>query len=210
MVFAANTTPASPTFNTSPNNTAPYIYQAFNGANRFPDSMPDGTSKTIMFTEKFASCSTTAGGVTYQGGNFWAYPPSFPVPNATTSTIYNYGGVVGYWPTQSTSYNYFAPFYPALYQAQPQDVSCDPFNAQGPHPGGIINVGMGDGSVHSVSLVSDVTATYLTNGTAGIPQSRTWKSALTPKKQFLTVGNYAACTWCPASDPDVLGNDWPE
>jgi prepilin-type N-terminal cleavage/methylation domain-containing protein/prepilin-type processing-associated H-X9-DG protein len=182
-------------------------YPSFNGANRFPDSITDGTSKTIMFTEKHASCSWTVDNLTWDGGSFWAYLPNFPY--TSNNILYNFGPVVGYYPASNIPTPYapyspdvssggsaIAPFYPVVYQAQPQDNSCDPFNAQGPHTGGIINVAMADGHVVAVSLQANVN--YFST-TSAANANITWKSALTPRKLFLVSG-----------DQDVLGPDWPE
>jgi prepilin-type N-terminal cleavage/methylation domain-containing protein/prepilin-type processing-associated H-X9-DG protein len=190
-----------------------YPYLSFAGATRYPDGIPDGTSKTIMFTEKHAVCSLPAG--PYSGGNFWAYLPSFPPPSAG---FYNYAGTVGYVDARASvapfgfGPNYlnicgndangpYSPFNPFLYQSQPQDALCNPYLAQGPHSGNIINVCMADGHVVEISLQTDAAAAIA--GVQGYNNS--WKSALTPKKrpplppsaQGLTVG-------------DVLGDDWPE
>jgi len=174
------------------------VYLAFNGANRYPDSITDGTSKTIMFTEKLSSCSDTLGNTPYHGGNNWAYLPAFPL--GSTTAVFNYGSVVGFYPYYGPN-DTWAPFYPALYQpangVQPTEGNCDPFNAQGPHTAGVINVAMADGSVHSVSLVPTTSYTGFPNA------NTTWKSALTPVKMFLT-------TTSGAPDQDVLGPDWAE
>jgi prepilin-type N-terminal cleavage/methylation domain-containing protein/prepilin-type processing-associated H-X9-DG protein len=187
-------------------------YAAFNGANRFPDSITDGTSKTIMFTEKHAACNWTVDSLTWEGGGFWAYLPNFPP--SSNNILYNFGPVVGYYPNSTIPTPYapsyspdaynngttstpIAPFYPVLYQAQPQDNACDPFNAQGPHTGGIINVAMADGHVVPVSLQAN--ANYFTPASTNYNANVTWKSALTPRKLFLVP-----------NDQDVLGPDWPE
>ena len=184
------------------NNTSSNPYLAFSGATRFPEGMPDGTSKTILFTEKFAVCNN---GVA-QGGSLWGFLPSFP-PNGS-----NYGSVVGFnpstaaWVVQKTiSGPQPSPgFYPYLYQAQPQDGFCDYYAAQTPHSGNVINVVMGDGSVKGISLAGDVEYTASTGG-GSITSSFTWKSALTPAKKFLVIASPAG-----AQDIDILSSDWPD
>jgi prepilin-type N-terminal cleavage/methylation domain-containing protein/prepilin-type processing-associated H-X9-DG protein len=174
----------------------PGVYYAFNGANRFPDYLADGTSKTLLFTEKFATCSNTTGQL---GGSLWAFPPSWPaVGNSVAANPNNYAGVVGYNP-QPTITVPWTPyvFYPALYQTHPDETACDPFAAQSPHTGNVINVGMADGSVHTVSLAAN--ANYYGAGVPYPSFNTTWKSALTPAKKFLIPG-----------DLDVLGPDWPD
>jgi prepilin-type N-terminal cleavage/methylation domain-containing protein/prepilin-type processing-associated H-X9-DG protein len=200
------------------NYNAQYPYLSFAGATRYPDGIPDGTSKTIMFTEKIAVCNLNGGSFTLSGGNFWAYLPSWPgYPTGTTgSQAFNFAPVVGYDPvgvpvapwgtgaaytdTVGTDPNGpYNPFNPFLYQAQPQDGLCNPFLAQGPHSGNIINVCMADGHVIEVSLQTDPAASL--QGASGYNNS--WKSALTPQKRF-PLPPYSGQTG------DVLGSDWPD
>jgi prepilin-type N-terminal cleavage/methylation domain-containing protein/prepilin-type processing-associated H-X9-DG protein len=164
-------------------------------AARIPDSIPDGTSKTIFFTEKTSVCNgptqvfygtTQANG---DGGNLWAFPPFFPLTGATPNPLFNYSGVAGYNPFNSSAVG-AGTLLPVNYasqtnQAQPAPGQCDPLLAQAPHQGGI-NVCMGDGSVkfvsHSISL-------------------GTWQAAMTPYVvPGVNVGNRS----------DVLGTDWPD
>jgi type II secretory pathway pseudopilin PulG len=42
------------------------------GASRIPASLPDGTSNTILWTEKLSFCSQVQGGSTFQGSTRWA------------------------------------------------------------------------------------------------------------------------------------------
>jgi prepilin-type N-terminal cleavage/methylation domain-containing protein len=158
--------------------TATYPYPAFDGRNRYPESMPDGTSKTILFTERLAQA------------NLWAYLPSFPTPTSTSS----WGSTVGYCPlpTPTNPWGTYAPFYPAMYQTFTTPLAPG-FEAATPHTGNIINVGMGDGSTRSISLQATQTATGFYNNT--------WKSALTPfPMRPLPVPDMV-----PA---DILGTDW--
>jgi prepilin-type N-terminal cleavage/methylation domain-containing protein/prepilin-type processing-associated H-X9-DG protein len=195
LVFA---NPASSSWSALPGS-----YALFAGANKFPDAMSDGTSKTIMFTEKFATCNNGSSAI---GGNFWAYLPAYPAPTATVA--YNYGPVVGFYPSGPTKdYPSFA-FYPAMYQEKPQDGACDPFAAQTPHSG-VINVVMGDGSARGVSLQANIA--YGTNAVGSatnppIPSNVSWKAALTPAKRFLAVAPGSPT----ATDADILGPDWVE
>jgi len=122
---------------------------SFQGVARVPDSIPDGTSNTIFFTEKFALC-TGGGGVI--GGSFWAPPPSFP------SVAYNFAASAGYYPGQVIQpypafgiNGYQIPNASgAIYEQQPVPGQCTAYLSQSPHTGGI-NVAMGDGSVRSVT-----------------------------------------------------------
>jgi prepilin-type N-terminal cleavage/methylation domain-containing protein len=130
---------------------SPSIPAAFQGLGRLPDSVPDGTSQTIFFTEKLAVCNSAGGA---QGGSLWSWPPAFP--DATN----NFAAVVGFAPGSAGP-----PLYAnyGLYQQQPIPGACDPYLAQTPHTGGI-NVCLGDASVRSVT--GNVTAA-------------TWRAALT-------------------------------
>jgi prepilin-type processing-associated H-X9-DG protein len=169
-----------------------YPWASLNGANRYPESIPDGPSKTIMFTEKAGLCN---GNGQFQGvgGSFWGYLPAFPLPQE--QTYYNFGAVVGFYPYKgfhplADPGNPWAPFYPRMYQDNPGARKCDPYAAQTPHTGGVINVAMCDGSVRSVALKSNFSY-------GGIISNKSWKSALTPSRRSLVDG-----------DVDVLGRDW--
>jgi prepilin-type N-terminal cleavage/methylation domain-containing protein/prepilin-type processing-associated H-X9-DG protein len=189
-------------------------YPSFSGTTRYPDGIPDGTSKTILFTEKAAQCSLQdATGSTLSGGSYWGYLPSFPP--ISNGTAYNFGAVVGYdplsvpvtpwghpgtyansWPGYTNAppgYTTFSPFNPFMYQTQPTPGACNPFLAQGPHSGNLINVAMADGHVTSVSLQGDPYG-----------YNNSWKAALTPFK----YPNFPSPHAFP--DPDLLGDDWAE
>jgi prepilin-type N-terminal cleavage/methylation domain-containing protein/prepilin-type processing-associated H-X9-DG protein len=199
---------------------------AFAGQNRYPDSMPDGTSTTMMFTEKVSNNCNSAYSVGAEGagspptgqavgGAFWAFPPSFPPP-VTTGTFrwFNYGPVVGYFPyltatgatagtaTRQDAYgdgnglNYY------IYQTQVSAGGCDPYAAQTPHTGGVINVAMGDGSARSVSLKG---------GDNGPDYNNSWRSVLTPLKP--ANGLYIYNILPPPNNrtpADIPGDDWAE
>jgi prepilin-type N-terminal cleavage/methylation domain-containing protein/prepilin-type processing-associated H-X9-DG protein len=166
----------------------------FDSRNRYPESIPDGTSKTIMFTEKFAICNgPTFGGTAVIGGSLWAYMPVFGPPGNN----YQAGPVVGFFNSGQTAQDPFFPFYPFLYQSQPADGACDAYAAQSSHGGGAINVGMADGSVRTQTLRANVA--YGTS--PGLVHSNySWKSALTPQKKFLPVTG--------GTDHDTLDVDW--
>jgi prepilin-type N-terminal cleavage/methylation domain-containing protein len=123
-------------------------------AQRFPSSIPDGTSQTIFFTEKEVVC--------YGGGGVWS-------PAGNENVYPNWGSLI-----YSNELGAGQPTGPAVYfQVQPplgctlsgQTGGCCNGNvASTGHTGGIL-VGMGDGSVHLVS-----------QGTS----NTTWWYALTP------------------------------
>jgi prepilin-type N-terminal cleavage/methylation domain-containing protein len=118
------------------------------GTNRLPDSIPDGMSNTIFFTEKFAICNNATPMVNLQGGSFWAVPPAYPNPGV------NFAGTLVFYPNASISL--IPPNPPilnasgAFYEQQPIPGTCTPYLAQNPHTGGI-NVVMGDCSTRSIT-----------------------------------------------------------
>ncbi len=55
--------------------TPPYTVSKYDawGINRIPTNFPDGTSSTVLFTEKYARCEYPPG-TTTGGGTMWAHP----------------------------------------------------------------------------------------------------------------------------------------
>jgi prepilin-type N-terminal cleavage/methylation domain-containing protein len=121
---------------------SPNTVDRWNGSARIPESISDGTSKTIFFTEKFGVCQV--GGPMRIGGNLWAWPPFTP-PEAdpTNGPKYNYAPIFGLNHNAGTNYDTV----PAI---QPNAGACNPFAASSSHIGGI-NVAMGDGSTRFVT-----------------------------------------------------------
>ena len=123
--------------------TPPFYYATI------PGSMPDGTSNTVVFAEKLTFCMLApqgpadiakygacsgAGGTIYCGGTQWSDPLLdffAPVYNILTNN-----GIVTTAATPQFSPNY--------------QTNCDPTRPSGMHSG-VILVGMGDGSVRTVS-----------------------------------------------------------
>jgi prepilin-type N-terminal cleavage/methylation domain-containing protein/prepilin-type processing-associated H-X9-DG protein len=104
---------------------------------RLPASIPDGTSQTLLFAEKYAQCFNT--NYPY-GGNYWAY--------------YFTGGVnlQPYHPGFAVSWNGWSIGPMSKFQTQPRPYNgnCDPTLASTPHSGGM-QVAMADGSVRTLS-----------------------------------------------------------
>jgi prepilin-type N-terminal cleavage/methylation domain-containing protein len=113
------------------NYAANFMVFALGGA-RIPASIPDGTSNTLFFAERYQICNQTPCAWAYSGESEWA-------------PMFAYSSV-------------------AKFQLQPAQAQCNPALAQAIHPGGI-QVGMGDGSVRSISNSLD---------------SRTWWIAICP------------------------------
>ena len=126
-------------------------------APRIPQTFADGTSNTILFTEKFAVCGQP--GSLYGGANAWAEAPDEEAtPVFSVSRFPSVGDPPGAIPsTGSTTHFQVQPFPFASNRCQywvPQSARA-----------GTILVGLGDGSVRNVA--------------AGISSS-TWWAACTP------------------------------
>jgi prepilin-type N-terminal cleavage/methylation domain-containing protein len=105
------------------------VAASYQGVARIPASFPDGTSQTILFAEKYASCG--------KGGSGWGewdinYLAWFPI---LADQLGHGNGAVGNG---------------SLFQLQPNPSTCNPAVAQTAHSGGIL-VGLGDGSVRVVN-----------------------------------------------------------
>jgi prepilin-type N-terminal cleavage/methylation domain-containing protein len=143
-------------------------YQVFqNGGSRIPATFADGTSNTIMYTERFAQCGTdTAGNIT--GHTYWG--------EWDTSPQFGSSPVIGLWgynqpysdPNGSNSTNANTA---ANYKLSPQfQKAVNPQTCIWPiantgHTGGII-VCLGDASTRPVSFATS---------------SNTWWAAMTPQ-----------------------------
>jgi prepilin-type N-terminal cleavage/methylation domain-containing protein len=129
----------------------PFTVTSSEGYARIPGTFTDGTSNTILFTDKYAMCNNSAGSST-SGGSIWGRRSVIP------ST---YGPYIGYVAKDVGGYTVTPPF---LVQPSPYNGNCDFRWPSTPHSG-TIQVGMGDGSVRGVS--------------PGV-SSQTWWSAITP------------------------------
>jgi prepilin-type N-terminal cleavage/methylation domain-containing protein len=115
------------------------------GRASYGKSFPDGTSNTVIFAERYASCGNQGDTTTYIQSSLWGdaniyFRPTFCV-NEDTQWPYRLG------------YNACLMFQdaPHWYEA------CDSKRAQTPHPG-TMHVCMGDGSIRSLnSSMSNVT-----------------------------------------------------
>jgi prepilin-type processing-associated H-X9-DG protein len=120
---------------------------------RLPGSFPDGTSNTIVWTEKYAQCFN---GMYPAGGSFWGY-------------YYTGPGLQPYHPGVEVSWNgySFGPASKFLVQPHPYNGGCDPTLASSPHSGGI-QAAFGDGSVRFLSAdLSTYTWWYLCTPAGG-------------------------------------------
>jgi prepilin-type N-terminal cleavage/methylation domain-containing protein len=106
---------------------------------RLPASFSDGTSNTIIFTEKLARCE---GYATLWGHGSWDYnwmPAYMTWLDSTTTTGF---------------------------QVMPTDAQCHRFKASSPHPAGI-NAGLADGSVRFVNQNVNTATWYFASTPAG-------------------------------------------
>jgi len=164
------------------------------------ETLTDGSSKTILFTEKTPVCSgtTLAGSLVATGGNLWPMPISNTVglfasgSGTAASPVVNFAGSVGFTGIAATATT--GPYDGALFLNQPPLGACDPTLASTPHPGGI-NVAMADG--HVVFVSSSVSQT-------------TWQAALTPSPIAGQIWNGTSFMTNSFGYPrsDILGADW--
>jgi prepilin-type N-terminal cleavage/methylation domain-containing protein len=128
------------------------------GTQNIQAQIPDGTSNTVMFAERFRNCSPTSGGCTLpgwawntimNGGDGWT-SPTFGATNDGIDQM-NHGGA---------KYNDNG----VAFQAGPSVQQCNWYVTQGGHAGAM-QVGLADGSVRGVSQAVTVT---------------TWTNACTP------------------------------
>jgi prepilin-type N-terminal cleavage/methylation domain-containing protein len=139
------------------------------GAGTIVTSMPDGTSQTVLFTERYKVCAPSSGGYTGAG---WAMHPAYVGHGWDTPVIgWRDPGVgIGFDPSFDGSQNGVS----IAFQIAPAINACTWQVAQGAHTGSMV-VGLGDGSTRFVS--------------AGMSQN-TWRNAGNPKD-----GNVLGSDW---------------
>src|SRR5207249_6205739 len=102
-------------------------------------SVPDGTSQTVLYSEKYQVCGTGPAAVQ----NYWfgAY--------AGNSAAYHWAPVLAGTDLLTPAGAYAgADFLPSNLAVRPSD--CNPAAPSGPHPG-LILIGLADGSVRGLS-----------------------------------------------------------
>jgi len=122
---------------------------SWQGGNTYPASLPDGTSNTIFFAEKYAGCGPNA-----PSGNLWAWG----------------------WDVNASPVYAAAVTGPQNWQQNPSpwQTNCNPTYASSPHTGGM-NVGMADGSVRNLAQGMSPTTFWLaTSPNDGSPMPSDW------------------------------------
>lgn len=105
---------------------------------KIPNHFPDGTTKSILFGERYAICPDYAGGRDAWLGTFQV-PPYDPVFGTPYNNFF-----------LNTAAYPFKPKFP-LPQDSPALAACNSNVLQAPHPG-VMNVGLADGSVRALSM----------------------------------------------------------
>src|SRR5262249_12541075 len=136
------------------------------GKTRIPADIPDGTSNTILYAEKYARCTNTTLAPQFRdGGSAWAYStalafPWQPPPMAPPVKVFPAGFCIPGLANQGAP-DAIGPR--SIFQVQPRQGNCDPTRAATAHAGGI-RVGRVDGSVRALapSLSGDTWAAAVT------------------------------------------------
>jgi prepilin-type N-terminal cleavage/methylation domain-containing protein/prepilin-type processing-associated H-X9-DG protein len=166
---------------------------------RHPDNFSDGTSKTILFAEKLATCNGPVNSVSVQGGSLWAsmhttnagdaayatlttpttyYAPAILPP---TANLYNiHPGLPGFVTATDQATSVYLP------QFKPQIGACNPFYSS-TMISDTINVAFADGSVRnfsntigSPSALANASTTWLVNGGSTAVVKTVWHTMMTP------------------------------
>jgi prepilin-type N-terminal cleavage/methylation domain-containing protein len=125
--------------------------QSVLGGTQIPTDIPDGTSNTIFWTEKLSLCAATnpAGGTLWADSNLAGSPQYLPLVGLTAATT----PIPGLTAPQSAIVYSNPNTYPTGPIVQIGVSNATSCNAAYPSSGhsGVMLVGMGDGSVHTVN-----------------------------------------------------------
>jgi prepilin-type N-terminal cleavage/methylation domain-containing protein len=118
------------------------------GNSKIPRSFPDGTSKTILFAEKFGLCGAYPNGNSPYPWNGNGSIHGYPAVQWAWCPIFAFGDISG---RRSDSTDNGASGWDQLFQTHAYPIKiCDPTKSTSPHPS-TNNVGLGDGSVRMLS-----------------------------------------------------------
>jgi len=155
------------------------------GKTSLVNSMPDGTSQTVIFGERYKYCSPTSGGHTdpIWAANPWSTPNSvWAVAGFGWTTWSNNPGIAGVPNYNGNLNGYYADFWThgqgpggsIPFQVAPSAANCNWYALQGAHTG-VMLTGLGDGSVRGVSpSISINTWVYACVPNDGIPLGSNW------------------------------------
>jgi prepilin-type N-terminal cleavage/methylation domain-containing protein len=113
-------------------------YNDWDNKGRRLNTIRDGASNTVMFGERYATCSS--------GGSLWAYRNTDPAP---TGPSFPGWARMSFFPANWTSNNASTPYTAVPPQMMPTVANCSPYNLQAFSVSGC-QVSMCDGSVRSV------------------------------------------------------------
>jgi prepilin-type N-terminal cleavage/methylation domain-containing protein len=126
------------------------------GGNRIPASWPDGTSNTIIWTEKYAQCGPPANGNPFAGSTQWA--DRYAGYSGPFIGLAPYYGTAGYFQIQPN----------------PWQSKCILMTASTGHTAGIM-AGLGDGSVRMCTQGMSVTTWWeAVVPNDGLPMGQDW------------------------------------
>jgi len=141
------------------------------GPGTLTSSMPDGTSNTVIFTERYKRSTPSWGG---QTDSAWAMHPAYVGHGWDTPVIGWRDMGVGYDPSFNGGNASGNPNPGVPFQVAPAFSACNWYVAQGAHSGAM-QVGLGDGSVRGVSSGMSLT-TWINAGNPkdGNPLGSDW------------------------------------
>jgi prepilin-type N-terminal cleavage/methylation domain-containing protein len=151
--------------------TGYYMVSKLQAASSIPNSIPDGTSNTILFTDKYAQCGQLAGSIWSSDG----YATSMMTWNpAWFNPPYN-GPSIPQWYLNADNWTPLIGLVdPSTFQIQPTQATC---NFQVPSSGhtGVLMAGLADGSVRAISQgMSTTTFSLALVPTDGRPMPSDW------------------------------------
>ena len=125
-----------------------FANNSFDNKGRRLVDITDGTANTVMWGERYASCSS--------GGSLWAYRHVDPAP---TNPTFPGWARMAFFPANWTSNNHTTPFAAVPPQDRPLPANCSPYNLQAFTAAGC-QISMCDGSVRNVTTSISTTVWF--------------------------------------------------